>query len=229
MILLIDNYDSFTYIKKNGFTAATKACTTALKNMNRKKGTLCFGWLYGRDLIILIPRRMNKKTAPAIHLPRMVWRRYVIIWTNFMRHIFVTESILVCLVVGWNLIFNAKTKHPVRTLDAHYPRFTSFSSRSFPRLKKRSFPLAQKLVKLGRLLNRFPWQDASFSVFTHSSRTHVRLGAWFWSAKADIFFSESLHILAERLSQSEIELPLRKICYYSPLAEVGVSTQTEVK
>ena len=28
-----------------------------------------------------------------------------------------------------------------------------------------------------------------------SSRTHVRLGAWFWSAKADIFFSESLHIL----------------------------------
>ena len=34
--------------------------------------------------------------------------------------------------------------------------------------------------------------------------------------------------LAERLSQSEIELPLRKICYYSPLAEVGVSTQTEM-
>ena len=62
----------------------------------------------------------------------------------------------------------------------------------------------------------------------YSSRTHVRLGAWFWSAKADIFFSESLHILAERLSQSEIELPLRKICYYSPLAEVGVSTQTEM-
>ena len=60
----------------------------------------------------------------------------------------------------------------------------------------------------------------------HSSRTYVRLGAWFWSAKADIFFSESLHILAERLSQSEIELPLRKICYYSSLAEVGVSTQT---
>ena len=26
-----------------------------------------------------------------------------------------------------------------------------------------------------------------------SSRTHVRLGAWFWSAQADIFFSESLH------------------------------------
>ena len=40
--------------------------------------------------------------------------------------------------------------------------------------------------------------------------------------------TESLHILAERLSQSEIELPLRKICYYSPLVEVGVSTQTEM-
>ena len=78
----------------------------------------------------------------------------------------VWQQYLVCLVVGWNLIFNTKTKHPVRTLDAHYPRFTSFSSRSFPRLKKRSFPLAQKLVKLGRLLNRFPWEDASFSVFT---------------------------------------------------------------
>ena len=80
----------------------------------------------------------------------------------------------------------------------------------------------------------------------HSSRTHVRLGAWFWSAQADIFFSESLHstlrsgrrktivsqtmcALAEHLSQSEIELPLRNTCYYSPLAEVGVSTQTEIK
>ena len=30
-----------------------------------------------------------------------------------------------------------------------------------------------------------------------------------------------LHILAERLSQSEIVFPLRKTCYYSPLAEVG--------
>ena len=80
---------------------------------------------------------------------------------------------------------------------------------------------------------------------TNSSRTHVRLGAWFWSAQADIFFSESLHstlrsgrrktivsqtmcALAEHLSQSEIELSLRNTCYYSPLAEVGVSTQTEM-
>ena len=30
------------------------------------------------------------------------------------------------------------------------------------------------------------------------------------------------------MSQSEIELPLRNTCYYSPLAEVGVSTQTEM-
>ena len=79
------------------------------------------------------------------------------------------------------------------------------------------------------------WESSRLS----SSRTHVRLGAWFWSAKADIFFSESLHstlrfgrrktivsqtmcALAERLSQSEIVLPQRKTCYYSPLAEVGV-------
>ena len=85
------------------------------------------------------------------------------------------------------------------------------------------------------------WESSRLS----SSRTHVRLGAWFWSAKADIFFSESLHstlrfgrrktivsqtmcALAENLSQSEIELPLRNTCYYSPLAEVGVSTQTEM-
>ena len=46
---------------------------------------------------------------------------------------------------------------------------------------------------------------------------------------ADIYPTESLCILAERLSQSEIVLPLRKTCYYSPLAEVGVSTQTEMK
>ena len=45
-----------------------------------------------------------------------------------------------------------------------------------------------------------------------------------------MFFSESLHILAERLSQSEIVLPLKKTCYYSPLAEVGVfSTEIKVK
>ena len=41
-------------------------------------------------------------------------------------------------------------------------------------------------------------------------------------SEADIFLSESLRILAERLSQSEIGLPLRQICYYSPPEDVGV-------
>ena len=41
-------------------------------------------------------------------------------------------------------------------------------------------------------------------------------------SEADIFLSESLRILAERLSQSETHLPLRQICYYSPPKEVGV-------
>ena len=41
-------------------------------------------------------------------------------------------------------------------------------------------------------------------------------------SEADIFLSESLRILAERLSQSEIGLPLRQIRYYSPPKEVGV-------
>ena len=40
-------------------------------------------------------------------------------------------------------------------------------------------------------------------------------------SKADIFLSESLRILAERLSQSEIRLPLRQICYYSPSERGG--------
>ena len=46
--------------------------------------------------------------------------------------------------------------------------------------------------------------------------------------EADIFLSESLRILAERLSQSEIGLPLRQICYYSPPEEVEVFS-TEIK
>ena len=49
-------------------------------------------------------------------------------------------------------------------------------------------------------------------------------------SEADIFLSESLRILAERLSQSEIGLPLRQICYYSPPEEVGVfSTEINKK
>ena len=41
----------------------------------------------------------------------------------------------------------------------------------------------------------------------NSSRTSVRLGAWILVSEADIFFTESLRILAERLSQSENGLP----------------------
>jgi len=47
-------------------------------------------------------------------------------------------------------------------------------------------------------------------------------------SEADIFFTESLRILAERLSQSENGLPLRQIFYYSPPEEVGVFS-TEIK
>ena len=47
-------------------------------------------------------------------------------------------------------------------------------------------------------------------------------------SEADMFLSESLRILAERLSQSEIGLSLRQICYYSPPEEVGVFS-TEIK
>ena len=47
-------------------------------------------------------------------------------------------------------------------------------------------------------------------------------------SEADIFLSESLRILAERLSQSETHLPLRQICYYSLPKEVGVFS-TEIK
>ena len=47
-------------------------------------------------------------------------------------------------------------------------------------------------------------------------------------SEADMFLSDSLRILAERLSQSEIGLPLRQICYYSPPEDVGVFS-TEIK
>ena len=47
-------------------------------------------------------------------------------------------------------------------------------------------------------------------------------------SESDIFLSESLRNLAERLSQSETRLPLRQICYYSPPEEVGVFS-TEIK
>ena len=77
-----------------------------------------------------------------------------------------------------------------------------------------------------------PLKTAYFSkwaVFYSSFKSNVR-ETWrvILVSEADIFLSESLRILAERLSQSEIGLPLRQICYYSPPKEVGVFS-TEIK
>ena len=63
--------------------------------------------------------------------------------------------------------YNKKTKNPVRKLDIRYLHFTAVSSRSLPPpIKAGRFPFAQNLVKLSRSLNRFPWQDSLFSLFT---------------------------------------------------------------
>ena len=51
------------------------------------------------------------------------------------------------------------------------------------------------------------FQPEPFAEYRGSSRTHVRLGAWFWSAKADIFFSESLHIYTSFRSAQNHCLP----------------------
>ena len=48
------------------------------------------------------------------------------------------------------------------------------------------------------------------------------------SGRRKTIVSQTMCAPAEHLSQSEIELPLRNTCYYSLLAEVGVSTQTEI-
>ena len=55
----------------------------------------------------------------------------------------------------------------------------------------------------------------------------ARLGAGFGSALADIFQTESLSILAERLSQWEIRPPLRRACHNHPLKKWGAS-HTEI-
>ena len=99
------------------------------------------------------------------------------------------------------------------SLAIHYLRFASVLSRSLPTpIKAGRFPFAQNLqnsvvhwiVRRGNFL----W----FCYFScvngrNSSRTHVRLGAWFWSAKADIFFSESLHIYTSFRSAQNHCLP----------------------
>ena len=58
--------------------------------------------------------------------------------------------------------------------------------------------------------------EAGYARFTDENYPPVCVACFFpsppyHSSPADIFFSESLHILAERLSQSEIVLPLRKV------------------
>ena len=71
----------------------------------------------------------------------------------------------------------------------------------------------------------YPKKLLLFTIFKSNVRETWRV---ILVSKADIFLSESLRILAERLSQSEIGLPLRQICYYSPPKEVGVFS-TEIK
>ena len=68
-------------------------------------------------------------------------------------------------------------------------------------------------------------QDAPSKQFKSNVRETWRV---ILVSEADIFLSESLRILAERLSQSEIGLPLGQICYYSPPEDVGVFS-TEIK
>ena len=72
-----------------------------------------------------------------------------------------------------------------------------------------------------------PFIDVNF--FSAKFKSNIR-ETWrvILVSEADIFLSESLRILAERLSQSEIGLPLRQICYYSPPEKVGVFS-TEIK
>ena len=66
-----------------------------------------------------------------------------------------------------------------------------------------------------------PFIDVNF--FSAKFKSNIR-ETWrvILVSEADMFLSESLRILAERLSQSEIGLQLRQICYYSPPKEVGV-------
>ena len=68
--------------------------------------------------------------------------------------------------------------------------------------------------------------DASHSKSAKSAARAVSYGIFSsensYMQVKHLFCAESLRILAERLSQSETQLPLRQICYYSPPEEVGV-------
>ena len=69
-------------------------------------------------------------------------------------------------------------------------------------------------------------RDSGQRKLTYSSQNHCT--STLRSGRRKTIVSQTMCASAERLSQSEIVLPLRKTCYYSPLAEVGVSTQTEI-
>ena len=69
-------------------------------------------------------------------------------------------------------------------------------------------------------------RDSGQRKLTYSSQNHCT--STLRSGRRKTIVSQTMCVLAERLSQSEIVLPLRKACYYSPLAEVGVFS-TEIK
>ena len=77
------------------------------------------------------------------------------------------------------------------------------------------------LTDEARKISALPTQAAIFDHLNFKSNVRETWRVILVS-EADIFLSESLRILAERLSQSETRLPLRQICYYSPPEEVGV-------
>ena len=69
-------------------------------------------------------------------------------------------------------------------------------------------------------------RDSGQRKLTYSSQNHCT--STLRSGRRKTIVSQTMCAPAERLSQSEIVLPLRKTCYYSPLAEVGVFS-TEIK
>ena len=70
-------------------------------------------------------------------------------------------------------------------------------------------------------------RDSGQQKLTYSSQNHCT--STLRSGRRKTIVSQTMCAPAERLSQSEIVLPLRKTCYYSPLAEVGVfSTEKDL-
>ena len=75
--------------------------------------------------------------------------------------------------------------------------------------------LSPLIMQLIRLCFEVPRAGLGAGAGTQIPRTGFGVG--FGSALADIFQTESLCILAERLSQWEIGLPLRRDCHNLPL------------